>query len=106
MYAAAANTTKKLNMLPETALAPESLVGVVAAAAVALRVAVLVADLVADEVAEAVELSGFSNRMCGMNPVGSDESVSLVSVEETDSPALVAEDLALVVVAVVVLDEA
>lgn len=67
MYAAAPKTTRKLNMLPETELAPELVVDF-AGSAVALSVAVLVAALVAEAIVEA--LSGFSNRMCGMNPVG------------------------------------
>lgn len=59
------------------------MVGDEAGSAVALRVAVLVADLVAEAVVEV--LSGFSKRMCGMNPVGTENSVSLVSVDEVDS---------------------
>ena len=69
-------------MLPETALAPESLLVDAAGSAVGLNVALRVRDavLVVD-----VLLSGLSNKMCGEKPVGSDESESLVSVDEVDS---------------------
>lgn len=83
MYAAAAKTTRKLNILPETALAPESLLVVAAGSAVALRVGFGVRDAA---VVVEVLLSGLSNKMCGENPlVASAQSASLVSVDEVDS---------------------